>query len=58
MIPVPTLDEIPQGLQGVTEEDLVVLRSDGILLGERVEGHNLSEIIVRTVDPTQSCRRY
>ena len=56
MIPVPTLHDITQGLQGVTKGP-VVLRSGGILLGERMEGYNLSEIIVGTADPTQSCPR-
>ena len=55
MIPVPTLHDNVQGLQGVTKEGPVVLRSGGIPLGGRMEGYNLSEIIVRAADPTQSC---
>ena len=33
MIPIPTLQDIVQGLQGVTKEGPVILRSGGILLG-------------------------
>lgn len=41
MIPVLTLRDIAQGLQEVTEEGPVILRSGGILLGGRMEGYNL-----------------